>query len=123
MMRQMMRWDIINKLIKDNDYKSYLEIGYYKGWNFDRIECAHKTATDPNPCKTLEQEEAEPGSIISDEHGTIYKKTSDDDFDDMPEEDKWGLIFIDGLHEADQVYRDIQNSVKHLAFGGTVVLH
>ncbi len=35
----MTRWDIINHFIKKNDYKNYLEIGYYKGWSFDAVEC------------------------------------------------------------------------------------
>lgn len=118
----MMRWDIINHLIKKNNYKNYLEIGYYKGWSFDRIEgCETMTAVDPNPCKNSSQEASPYGSIV-DTH--IIKMTSDEFFaKEMIQIYKWDIIFIDGLHEATQVSRDIENSLKHLAEGGTIVLH
>jgi hypothetical protein len=133
-----MRWDIINTLIEKNNYKSYLEIGYYKGWSFDQVKCEDKTAVDPNPSKTPFQEKAPYGYV---EHissfpwrGVVHKETSDDFF---KKEDKinqgiggavdrhrqWDIVFIDGLHEAEQVYRDIQNSINHLAPGGTIVMH
>lgn len=124
-----MRWDIINHLIKEHNYKSYLEIGYYKGWSFDRVECESKTWVDPNPSKTENQ--------VSDLYGTqehhavyidrpiyhSFKLTSDDFFLGMSESIQWDIIFIDGLHEAQQVDRDIQNALKHLSPSGTIVLH
>jgi hypothetical protein len=36
---------------------------------------------------------------------------------------RFDLIFVDGLHEADQVYRDIVNALGSLNPGGTVVCH
>jgi hypothetical protein len=36
---------------------------------------------------------------------------------------KWDCIFIDGLHLAEQVERDVVNSIGHLAEGGTIVMH
>ena len=36
---------------------------------------------------------------------------------------KFNVIFIDGLHLADQVDQDIKNSIKHLKEGGFIVLH
>jgi hypothetical protein len=33
------------------------------------------------------------------------------------------LVFIDGLHEANQVYRDVMHAMRHLAVGGTIVMH
>ena len=41
----------------------------------------------------------------------------------MSEEKKWDIIFIDGYHEFSQVLRDIQNSLKHLNDGGSIVCH
>ena len=35
----------------------------------------------------------------------------------------YDLVFIDGLHVADQVERDIVNSLLNLAPAGTIVLH
>lgn len=126
----MMRWDILNALIEKNNYESYLEIGYYKGWSFDQVNCEHKTAVDPNPCKTPEQESWEASTSFSHiyenigedmKHELIYKLSSDEFF--SAAKGIYDIIFIDGLHEAVQVYRDIQNSLKHLSPGGTIVLH
>lgn len=125
----MMRWEIINHLIKENDYKTYLEIGYYKGWSFDRVECEEKTAIDPNPSRSIPQEQAPYGQVMGHhDFAIIYKMTSDDYFayiEDHPSysDVKWDIIFIDGLHESQQVDRDIENALKHLSPGGTIVMH
>jgi len=37
--------------------------------------------------------------------------------------DTYDLIFIDGLHEANQVLRDVENSLKILNKGGTILIH
>lgn len=114
----MHRWDIINRLIQKHNYKSYLEIGYYKGWSFDSVNCQSKWAVDPNPSKTPEQQ-AWPYGVT----GVINKMTSDDYFAMQTEGTKYDIVFIDGLHESKQVYRDIQNALKHLSPGGTIVMH
>lgn len=142
----MQRWDIINALIEKNNYKSYLEIGYYKGWSFDQVNCENKTAVDPNPSKTPAEESMKYGNtyyfmpravgqseVVSSK--SLVKLTSDDFFEEEKKASsgiggavdrslrKWDIIFIDGLHEAEQVYKDIQNSLRHLNPGGTIVLH
>lgn len=122
----MIRWDIINHFIKKNNYKSFLEIGYYKGWNFDSVNCDNKTTVDPNPCKTPDQEELEYGNsmqLSGISYESLYKMTSDEFFSKEAKGSKWDIVFIDGLHEAKQVTRDIENSLKHLSDGGVIVLH
>lgn len=114
----MNRWDIINSFIEKHNYKSYLEIGYYKGWSFDQVKCEDKTAIDPNPCKEDWWQNMPYGTTL----GGIYKMTSDDGFK-ISAGVKWDIIFIDGLHEADQVMRDIENSLDHLKPGGTIIMH
>jgi len=51
--------------------------------------------------------------------------TSDDFFKliEKHEEIKYDIIFIDGLHHAEQVTKDIQNSLKHLVPNGFIVMH
>ena len=114
-----MRWDIINKLIEKNNYKSYLEIGYYKGWSFDNVNCERKMAVDPNPSKTPQQEEMNIGEF----DGEVLKQYSDEYFARLLPQIKFDIIFIDGLHEVEQVFRDIENALYHLNEGGTIVLH
>lgn len=112
------RWDVINAFIEKHNYKRYLEIGYYKGWSFDQVKCQNKWAVDPNPCKFPEQEKMLYGTT-----GVINKMTSDDYFVMQTEGAVYDIIFIDGLHEASQVEKDINNALKHLSPGGTIVLH
>lgn len=136
------RWDIINFFIEKNNYKSYLEVGYYKGWSFDQVKCKEKIAVDPNPSKTLNQESAPSGAIAFEEFSDgrvekVYKTTSDEFFRDqnfldhcigefdteLPPKTKWDIIFIDGLHERHQVLRDMKNAFAHLNEGGVVIMH
>lgn len=127
-----MRWDIINHLIKKVDGKRYLEIGYYKGWSFNEVRAERKIAVDPNPSRFQHEESLAYGEEYSwgssDFVATVIKETSDDFFkyqSEHPEtyDGPWDVIFIDGLHESEQVKRDIENAIKHLAPGGYIVLH
>jgi hypothetical protein len=55
--------------------------------------------------------------------GDIVNKTSDGFFAELPENELYDIIFIDGLHHSDQVTRDIENSLNHLDINGTIVCH
>ncbi len=88
----MTRTDIINHLIKKIEAKSYLEIGVREPeGNFNHIQCDKKVAVDPVP---LGQ------GIIALTSDAFFKQN----------ESMFDVIFIDGLHVADQVERDIINS-------------
>lgn len=94
--------EILNEIIEKNGYKSYLEIGYGNGDNFKQIKCENKTSVDVKGKAT-------------------FKGTSDEFF--KQNEDKFGLIFIDGLHEAEQVRKDIINAMRFLEEDGVIILH
>ena len=96
------RFDIIQWIIANNNYKSYLEIGCFSNELFDRILCKKKTGVDP----------------IS---GGNLRMTSDDFFRSCNE--TFDCIFIDGLHEYSQVKKDIKNSIKFLSPNGLILLH
>ncbi len=98
------RTAILNLLIKEMKYSSYLELGLETGINFRDINCKHKISVDP-----VEKFRAS------------FVGTSDEFF--KFDQNKYDLIFIDGLHLTDQVSRDIENSVAHLATNGTIVMH
>ena len=100
----MERFDIINHLIKVNNYNSFLEIGTQEHINISNILIDKKVSVDPDP-------EVEADFIL----------TSDDFFKQNTE--SFDIIFVDGLHHADYVYRDIINSLKILNPGGCVVVH
>ena len=96
------RWELINKIISKNNYKDYLEIGCFDDDCFKKINCENKTGVDPI-------------------RGGTIRKTSDDFF----KENNYffDIIFIDGLHEYDQVKRDITNSIKFLKKNGIILCH
>jgi len=99
------RTAILNTLADKFDYQSYLEIGQgHKEDNFNWITCRIKIGVDPN--KRLQAA----FSVTSDEFFALNHDTFD-------------LIFIDGLHRAAQVERDIANSLKVLKRNGTIVVH
>lgn len=100
----MNRVEIINELIKRFNYNSYLEIGVQNGLCFNAIKVSDKVGVDPDAKVFVE-----------------YKMTSDDFF--LNNKKTFDIIFIDGLHEAEQVYKDIINSLNCLNPNGTIVCH
>ena len=91
----MKRYDLINYYIQKYHLNSFLEIGHWKGECFKNVICNIKESIDPNI-----------------ECNATYKITSDEFFKNYNK--KYDIIFIDGLHECEQVDRDIKNSLKHL---------
>jgi hypothetical protein len=104
----MTRTDIINRLINKNNYKSFLEIGVCDGINQRNVDAEHKVGVDPDP-------------MISGEPVTSHIMTSDDFFKDNKE--TFDIVFVDGLHHWETVYRDIKNSLDCLNDGGAIVCH
>ena len=99
----MTRTEILNYLIKQNNFKSYLEIGVQnEDSNFNLINCQLKMGVDPNGCTSF--------TGYSDEFFNINKFSFD-------------LVFIDGDHREAQVTRDINNSLRALNKNGIIVLH
>ena len=101
------RWDIINFLIQQRKYQSYLEVGTCGFTNYNQIKCDNKECIDPNPNNKY-----------------TYNMTSDEAFKIIKDKgNKYDIIFIDGLHWSEQVTRDINNSLSILNPNGVVVLH
>lgn len=109
--------EIINTLIRKYGYATYLEIGVHTNAHcFNHIKVPYKTGVDPgyeNPNERYDYK------LESDEFFASVK-TGRTEF---PTDMKWDCIFIDGLHLAEQVERDIINSLEHLSEGGTIVMH
>ena len=98
------RWEIINLLIRELNMSKYLEIVVYKLENFSKIICEKKIGIDPK----------------SSGHN-IMQLTSDKFFKNNKE--KFDLVFIDGLHQFNQVKRDIFNSLNILNNRGLLLIH
>lgn len=102
----MIRSEIINAFIEKYKLVSYLEIGTRDRENFDQIVCKEKICIDPYPVE---------GYTVD------FKMTSDEFFKVCGKQ--FDCIFIDGLHEAHQVFKDIMNSLNLLKPGGVIICH
>lgn len=100
----MNRYDIINQFIQERKFKSYLEIGTYMGESFLNVRCDRKVSIDPDP-----------------ESYAMLHVTSDEFFSYNTE--RFDIIFIDGLHEYQQAFRDIIHSLHCLSHNGVIVIH
>jgi len=96
------RWDLIEYLIKKYNYSNYLEIGCDRDQLFSKVKIQNKVGVDPFS-------------------GGTVRKTSDKFF--LENNEKFDIIFIDGLHIYSQVKKDILNSVQCLKPNGIVLVH
>lgn len=104
------RYHLLNYLVRTRRYRRYLEIGVRDpSSNFCKIRVAHKEGVDPAPQAPI-----------------AHVMTSDDFFANLAkatEKRRFDLVFIDGLHMAEQVEKDVVNALAHLDDGGALVLH
>ena len=108
------RTDLLNHLIKKNDLKSYLEIGVQNpDQNFNKIECDFRISVDPDPKANADW------IMTSDQFFRQHSQT----INQFKIEGKFDLIFIDGLHTAEQVRKDFTNALKILSPNGFIVMH
>lgn len=104
--------ELINYVAEIIKAKYYLEIGVYDtGHNFDRIYIDNKLSIDPDP------KAGASFCMISDKYFEDFTKLHDTSLH------KFDIVFIDGLHHADQVKKDIENSWSCLRDGGVIILH
>jgi hypothetical protein len=111
------RTEVINYLLSIKNYETnYLEIGVRDpSSNFNKIKSKIKLSVDPG--------------IEYELNPVDFKMTSDCFFEGLRNNEydikvsKFDVIFIDGLHLADQVERDILNSLDFIRDDGFIVIH
>jgi hypothetical protein len=98
-------------------HENYLEIGIRNpADNFDLIQCKNKYSVDPG------YEIDKNPAIYPFESDVFFKKFFYNELD-ICSDMKFDVIFIDGLHLADQASRDILNSIKCIKDDGFIVMH
>jgi SAM-dependent methyltransferase len=97
------RATVVNLLLAGNRDGRYLEIGCAGNELFDAVMTARKTGVDPV-------------------RGGTHRLTSDAFFAQSADE-RFDVIFIDGLHLFEQVHRDVVNALAALAPGGWIAIH
>ena len=102
--------ELLNYLAVKYGLNYYLEIGVQnKANNYNKIICPVKVGVDPNV------NDSEIRGMSSDDYFEAIKNNKPPT--------SFDLIFIDGYHEAEQVKRDFENSLKCLRPGGFIVIH
>ena len=116
--KSLSRTEIINRLLHytQKEHTVYLEIGVRNpDDNFNHICATQKLSVDPG--------------VEFAENPVEFKLTSDAFFSQLAAGDiltstlLFDVIFIDGLHTAEQVYKDILNSLYFIQPNGFIVLH
>lgn len=111
-MPDLFRWNIINELLTTTQQQRFLEIGVQRGVCGGKVRAAVKTGVDPAPL----------GQAFG-KYAALHRKTSDAFFAELPASAEFDVVLVDGLHHADQVVRDVDNALRHLAPDGAIVLH
>jgi hypothetical protein len=127
------RTDLLNHLAEKYNLQRYLEIGVQvPELNFDKIKCRSKLSVDPDPnARAIYRGTSDeffsswfsaikrgPVIYFTDEQRKQAHKDKGHEFDEQ-----FDLIFIDGLHTAEQVKKDFENALKILSPNGFIVLH
>jgi hypothetical protein len=111
------RTELINYILsKRNDKTTYLEIGVRNpNDNFNHIKASEKYSVDPG--------------VEFTENPVDFQLTSDAFFHQLDQGKvldpsiRFDVVFIDGLHLAAQVDRDISNALRYLKEDGFIVMH
>lgn len=109
------RAEVLNTLLPLTQAACYLEIGVSLGETFDAIEAPRKVAVDPAFLFNWQE--------LQSDTTQYYDTTSDVYFATAcPPGQLFDLIYLDGLHTAEQTFRDLCNSLSHLAADGILVV-
>jgi hypothetical protein len=103
----------LNALAVASNASAYLEVGIREGKTFQAVKVASRTGVDPE--HNVDINRLPPGVAI-------FTMTSDEFFVNTPTEKKFDLIFLDGLHEFRQTYRDAVNAFARLSAQGLVLI-
>jgi predicted O-methyltransferase YrrM len=106
------RWDVINRLLGMTVGRRFLEIGVQRGICGSKVNAREKTGVDPGALSSARRY-----------YTKLHLKKSDDFFAELFTDQEFDVVLVDGLHHADQVLRDVDNALKHLAEGGFIVMH
>jgi hypothetical protein len=110
-----LRSEVLQPFIDLSAKRRYLEIGVEAGTTFHTLRAAKKVAVDP----IFRFNVPEPRLTSSVEYQEV---TSDEYFGALSRDEKFDVIYVDGLHTVEQTLRDLLNAVEHLDSDGVIVV-
>ena len=103
------RHHVINSVSSPDN--KYLEIGVENGFTFNNVHFKNKKGVDP--CPIFKSED-------------VILKTSDEYFEDLFKNNNnynlFDVVFIDGMHQVEYAFKDINNSIKCLSTNGKIII-
>ena len=93
-------------------WREYLEIGIFEGLTFAHVKIRHRVGVDPQPLFDLRYP---PRGC------EVEVLTSDAYFAKIDASVRFDAAFVDGLHTAEQTYRDLINVFAHLNHGPVLI--
>ena len=88
-------------------------MGVEHGFTLEAIPISRRVAVDPRP---LFSAHVLPPGV------SVFATTSDAFFAQLEPDERFDLVFLDGLHTVEQTYRDLINSLRHLQPHGVIVI-
>ena len=117
------RTTLLSLLINMQQYSSYLEIGCDDGVSFQAIANLANLrfqAIDRVVCVDPSETAIATHQLTSDAY---FSQLLQFDGNNLPTLELFDCVFVDGLHEANQAFRDFMNSWRVLKPGGIVLMH
>lgn len=107
----------LNELLAHRPLPRYLEIGVFDGTTLEAIRSEHSIGVDPIPQIAA--------GVLTPRGIELHRATSDDYFAALDKREvstSFDAVFVDGLHEFRQAYRDIVNALRRLRPGGLILV-
>ena len=115
----MLRSEVNQKVLNLFENPSYLEIGVDNGETFHAVKASRKVAVDPEFKFDVSNKRSE---VVSHER-EYHILTSDQYFSSVNKmNERFDVIFIDGLHTFDQTLKDLLNAFMCLKDNGIIIV-
>jgi hypothetical protein len=113
----MLRSDVIQSVLNLYNNPNYLEIGVNAGVTFLPLIAANKVAVDPDFRFSITD------AAKSDKTAKFYSMVCDDYFlKACGREERFDVVFLDGLHTFEQTLRDLMNSIACIKPGSIIII-
>jgi hypothetical protein len=111
-----LRRDVVQACLDLFEKPRYLEIGVWKGKTFFPVKAGAKVAVDPTFAFDVPE--------MAKRHADceFHQVTSDGYFAKADPSEKFQVIYLDGLHTAEQTLRDLLNAVYFISTDGIIII-
>jgi hypothetical protein len=116
---------VIRSALERVSGRSYLELGVRDGATFAAIDAPTRVAVDPAFTFRVPLRDWLRSRVLRATSGTLFFRMKSDAFFRGPARrlGPFAVVFVDGLHTAEQSHRDVLNALSVLEDGGVVIVH